>query len=195
MRIAGIVLAAGAGERMGGAKQLLPFRDHTVLEAVIDAAVGSVLDEVVVVTGFHHDRVAAIVPEGLRVATNPDPGQGNLSSLRVGVEATGPADAIVLLLGDHPEVRSDTVDALIAAWSADREWAAVCSYRGELFHPFLMGPVCVAGIGSLSGRKPLWRYLVTDPPHPVLHVPIDRVVPIDVDTPDDYRRLTEGESS
>jgi molybdenum cofactor cytidylyltransferase len=192
MGIAAIVLAAGAGERMGAAKQLLPFQGATVLEAVVAAATGSVVDEVVVVTGFHHDRVAAVVPSGVTVVTNPDPGRGNLSSLRTGLSVTGSVEGIVLLLADHPEVTPDIVDALVAAWKRERPWAAVCSYRGVVSHPFLMGPRCLCGLGHLSGPKPLWRYLVTDPPHPVLHVPLDRTVPIDIDTPDDYRRLIDG---
>jgi len=184
------VLAAGAAERMGTAKQLLPYGPGTVLGSVVAAAMQSQLDRVVVVTGFHADAVERMLGEDVTVVRNPDPSRGNRSSLLAGADAVADAAAVVLLLGDHPETEAGDIDAVVAAWRADHPLAAVCDFRGTVTHPFLLSRECLGEVRRLAGPKPLWRHLVEEPVHEVTRVPVDRAAPIDVDTPDDYRRLT-----
>jgi len=57
--VTAVVLAAGASERMGEPKLLLPYRDSTVLNATISAVESSAVERIVVVTGFGADRIEA----------------------------------------------------------------------------------------------------------------------------------------
>ncbi|MCJ7779314.1 MAG: NTP transferase domain-containing protein, partial [Acidimicrobiia bacterium] len=57
--VTGIVLAAGASERMGQPKLLLPYRGSTVLDATIAAVEASVADRVIVVVGFKAEMIEA----------------------------------------------------------------------------------------------------------------------------------------
>ena len=57
MRITGILLAAGMSTRMGRPKQLLPFKNETVIETVISTLLASSLDEVLVVLGHKHELI------------------------------------------------------------------------------------------------------------------------------------------
>lgn len=183
---AAVVLAAGAGERMGRAKQLLPYGRSTLVERAVDAALGAGL-ETVVVTGFHAARVEGVLAgRPVRIVRNPDPARGNLSSLRVAVATLDAGRPLVLLLGDTPDVDAEVVRALVDAWRRDPAWAAICRYRDGRAHPLLLGPQAVAGLADLEGPKPLWRYLGTEARGRVLEVPIDRPAPVDVDTPADY---------
>lgn len=56
-KVGGIILAAGCGSRMGKVKQLLPFRDSTLLGRVLDTVQGAGLDSIVLVLGFEAGRI------------------------------------------------------------------------------------------------------------------------------------------
>ncbi len=162
---------------------------------VVDAAVTSSLDRVVVVTGRAAEEVtASLAGAGAVVAHNPDYRTGNVSSLLCGVAAAGSFDAAMVLLGDMPEVEMSVIDAMAAAWRALRPWAAYAAYDdGRPNHPFVLSTQAVDEVRATPGSKPLWRLLVTDPPHPVLAVALARPVPVDVDTVADYDRLLARE--
>lgn len=177
---------------MGRPKLALPYRGSTLLAAVVGNALASTAQPVIVVTGFDAETIEPLVPDGARIVRNPDPSRGNLSSLLAGIAAAGDADAVVLVLGDEPEVTAETIDALVACWEHDRPWAIVAEYEGTIAHPFLLSAECLAGLGGLSGERPLWRYLVAEPPRPVARLERPGSPPVDVDDPDDYRRLLEN---
>jgi len=188
-RLACVILAAGEALRMGVAKPALPFGDSTMVGAVIDVAKSAGLDPVVVVTGFHADEVADAVGDSAMIARNSDPGRGNMSSLLVGLDATGDVDAVVVLLSDMPFVDASTVVALCQGLidsDANCGWTSYTDGRG---HPIAFTPNGIEAIGSLSGTKALWPYfdsLGTDEGYELV---IDDTVPSDINTPDDYDDL------
>lgn len=117
---AAVILAAGAGRRLGGvAKALLLHRGRTYLEnvAIAARAVGLV-DAVVVVGAPFGDVVAAHARQlGLRVRVNSAPERGMASSVALGFEAisAGPAAWAWLWPVDHPTVQASTLRALQSA--------------------------------------------------------------------------------
>jgi len=149
-----VVLAAGAGARLGGvAKALLPAGATSFLGAIAatlaEAGVGA--GRVVVVVGEPHG--AAVAAEaarlGLACVVNPEPGRGMASSVAVGfadADVRFP-DAIVGLLWpvDHARVGAAAVRAVIAAVAAGAA-AAIPTWDGRGGHP-----VAVA--------RPLWPAL------------------------------------
>lgn len=191
--VVGIVLAAGLSERMGGdtPKQVLPVGGQPMIVSVVEAAGASALDRVVVVTGAGAPDVRAALPRAhVTFAHNPDFPTGNLSSLRVGLEAASPCGAVVLLLSDMPEVDVVAIDAMVDVWRREEPWAAVAVYGdGVPNHPFLLSDQAIDGVARIGGRKPLWRMLVESPTHPVTEVRFDRPAPVDVDTAEDYAEL------
>ena len=74
------------------------------------------LREVVVVLGDDAEAIErAIEWRGERRVRNPDPGRGLSSSLSVGLDSISPtATAALIVLGDQPGLRADTVGALLA---------------------------------------------------------------------------------
>ncbi|MDQ3783189.1 MAG: NTP transferase domain-containing protein [Actinomycetota bacterium] len=184
---------AGESSRLdlGIPKQLLDVAGRSMARVVVDSAVTSSLDRVVAVTGRAADEVtASLAGVGAVVAHNPDYRTGNVSSLLAGVADAGSFDAAMVLLGDMPEVDTAVIDTITAAWRAHRPWAAYAVYDdGRPNHPFVLSSDAVAVVRATPGSKPLWRLLVTDPPHAVLAVPVARPVPVDVDTVADYDRL------
>jgi molybdenum cofactor cytidylyltransferase len=99
------------------------------------------------------------------------------------------ADGIVLMLGDQPGVERETVAKLIDSGSGAA--ITVCQYSDGIGHPFWLGRTVFDELAELHGDKGVWR-LIESGRFGVRRVPIDDVVPLDVDTWDDYRRLLES---
>jgi CTP:molybdopterin cytidylyltransferase MocA len=124
VRLGAVVLAAGAGARLGGvAKALLTRGARTYLESIADAAraVAPTAAVVVVVGPPHGDAVARCARSlGLDVAVNPEPDRGMASSVAIGFAAlaAAPADAAWLWPVDHPAVQPATLARVAAALAA-----------------------------------------------------------------------------
>lgn len=170
--LAAVILAAGAGRRLGGAaKALLPIGGRTYL-AAIAATARALVDAVVVVGAPFGDEVAAHARElGLRVQVNPDPSRGMASSIALGFAALAVGEAAWLWPVDHPAVRVDTLARLVAALGAHD--VAQPRYAGAGGHPPLV-------------RRAVWPALAacdlaSDGARGVLRA-VDRVV-VEVDDP------------
>jgi molybdenum cofactor cytidylyltransferase len=87
-----------------------------------------------------------------------------------------------------PGVGAETIDAVAAGWARERAWAAVTSYRGERGHPFVFAQSAFGALRALHGDKAVWK-LIEQRPEGVLEVPVDRALPRDVDTWDDYEAV------
>src|SRR5271168_417218 len=105
-RITGVVLAAGSSRRLGTPKQVLPYRDTTVLGATLDVARDVGFDQLIVTLGGAAEAVLdAVRMDGADVVTADDYGTGCSASLRVALEWVDPqAAGIVLMLGDQPQL-------------------------------------------------------------------------------------------
>jgi molybdenum cofactor cytidylyltransferase len=192
--VVGVVLAAGAATRMGRPKQLLPYRGRSLIQHAVDTAEASRLDRVVVVTGAYADDVEGELRTARAVTIrNPDFRRGNMSSLECGAMAMPNADAYLLLMGDHPDVPVEVIDAMVQLWRDEQPWGAVAVYRDHIAHPFLLSRAALDEAMSIGGPKLLWRLLGEDATGRVVRVTFELDPPSDVNTPEDYGRLVDGE--
>lgn len=188
-RLCGIVLGAGSSRRLGRPKQTLPLGDTTLLGWVVHDVEASSLDRVIVVVGGAEEQArAGLVPGRAEVVSNSSYATGCASSLLAGLDAAGDCDAVMLLLGDMPGVDKDVVDSVRSEWEAGRPWAAVTDYRGQPGHPFVFSADAFATLRSLHGDKAVWKILDAQPER-VVRIAVDRPLPLDVDTWEDYRAV------
>ncbi|MBK7539072.1 MAG: NTP transferase domain-containing protein [Myxococcales bacterium] len=137
-----LVLAAGRGQRLGGAaKALLTLRSgETYLERIWATATAAGIARGAVVVGPPHGaQVAACARRlGLVVLDNPRPELGMASSIEHGFTwaATTGASGALLWPCDHPKVAPATITALLSAASA--EAGAVPEVDGRGGHPALV---------------------------------------------------------
>jgi molybdenum cofactor cytidylyltransferase len=195
--IAGIVLAAGLSRRMGRTKAFLQLGGRSFLERAVGALRDGGCDPVVVVAGPHGDAGAdevalTAVRLGAVVARNPDAESPQVASLRAGLGALGAAvEAVVVTPVDVPRVDAETVRALAAVFETSRAPLARPFDGVRHGHPVLFS-------------RALWPELMADPlpegARSVIHAHAGeraevrvRALPADVDTPEEYRRLLEGE--
>jgi molybdenum cofactor cytidylyltransferase len=183
----GLVLAAGGSMRLGEAKQLLPYRGRTLLDATLEMARDCGFDQLLVTLGGSAEAVKTTVNlTGTDTVENPDFSSGCGSSISTAVGATDArADALVLLLGDQPGVRATDVVRLIGAAATP---LGVCRYHDGPGHPFLFRREVFGELRGLHGDKAVWKLLHSGR-FAVTEVPVDGPVPIDVDTREDYERL------
>ena len=187
--IAVVVLAAGRGERFGGAapKQLAELGGRPLVAHALDAARASDAGAVTVVVS--DDRVAALVPDGVEVVRNPTPESGIASSLQVALRALEPraeVDAVVVGLADQPLVGAAAYRRVASAYD-DGVRLAVATYRGARGNPVLIARRHWSEALDLDGdegaRVLLRRYGTTE-------VPCDDTGdPSDVDTRADLAAL------
>jgi molybdenum cofactor cytidylyltransferase len=190
--VTGLVLAAGGSARLGEAKQLLAYRGRTLLDATLDTAREAGFDQLLVTLGGSGDEVRERVDlGGAEVVENPAFGTGCGSSVSTAVASVdAQADGLVLLLGDQPGVRAETVTRLVEA--AARTPLGVCRYDDGLGHPFWFRRDVFAELTTLHGDKAVWKLLHSGR-YEVTELPVDGPVPIDVDTRADYERLLAGD--
>ena len=190
-RVTGVVLAAGGSRRLGTPKQLLPYRDTTVLGATLDVARSAGFDQLIVTLGGTAQAVCdAVALDGAEVVAVEDFGTGCSASLRAALTRVHPqATGIVLMLGDQPCVDPATVRRL--ATEGPSTDMMVCRYDNGIGHPFWLGRSVFSDLCQLHGDKGVWK-LVESGRHPVHEVAVGGPVPLDVDTWDDYRRLLKS---
>ena len=153
--VAAILLAAGRGTRFGDELKLLAqIGGKALVRHAAEAAVGSLVDPVIVVTGYRSNEVeAALHGLPVQILYNPLFAQGLSTSLKAGFSALPPTtQAAVILLGDMPFVKADLIDALVAEWRESGEPAAlVPTLNGRRGNPVVLSRGVQAVIKGLSG--------------------------------------------
>jgi molybdenum cofactor cytidylyltransferase len=138
-RIVAVVLAAGAGRRFGGRKQLAGLRGRPLLEHALAAAAAGPGETTVLVLGADADEVErGIELGGAAVVRCPDWERGQGASLRAGLAALGPEVAAALVtLGDEPFVAPAASRRLVAARRSGLA-ALRATYGDRPGHPVLI---------------------------------------------------------
>lgn len=199
---AGVILAAGESSRMGTDKALLPWPPRAAgqlpsTESFLSAAIRSLAlstDFVVVVAGQNEAALAPVVyANGASIVVNPDPSNGQFSSLQIGLHEVlnRGRDAALITLVDRPPANVATVQTLRDSFEAAPQsvWALIPEFSGKHGHPFV------------AGREIIERFLrepVTGNARDVEHRHQDHVqylavndanVALNINTPEDYALL------
>ncbi|WP_265447111.1 nucleotidyltransferase family protein [Flexivirga meconopsidis] len=147
MTVAALILAAGAGRRMGAPKALIRDADgRSWVERAVQVAADAGCRSVVVVSGAAGDQVEALLDEavlkqaGACVIRNEQWAAGMGGSLRAGLsvlhERPGVTAALVCLV-DLPDVGADVLRRV--ALGARRDTLSRATYGGSPGHPVLLG--------------------------------------------------------
>jgi len=189
MTIAAVILAAGLSHRMGELKQLLPWKNGTILGSTIDLYIGSPVDKTIVVVGYCAEKIIDLLKDKpVEWVVNQEYESGMASSLRAGIKNLGPeVQACLLGLGDTPLIKSETVAKIVEAYRQFGKEIVIPCYKGRKGHPVLMTrrffPELLNVQGDLGARTVIQTHqsvvyrLETD----------DEGVIIDLDTPASYQ--------
>ena len=188
VRVAGVILAAGSGSRMGTfPKVLLELDGKPLLQHVIEQAMGSQLAEVHVVLGYENVRVLELIPENspVQITVNPDYEQGQSTSVKAGFRSISSSmSAGMVLLGDQPGISSGLIDQMIRAHALERPSLVIPRYNGQRGNPVIIDRSLFGEIEALNGDTGA-RALFTAHHHDVRYVDFPFPAPPDIDTPAD----------
>lgn len=189
--IAAVILAAGQASRMGSPKQLLDWHGQPLVRAVVQQALDSAADTVVVVLGAAFDAVRATLSDlPITIVENPDFAQGQSTSLRSGILALDDTvEAVLVLLADQPFVTASTLDRLISSWHEQRAPIIVSVYQGQRGHPVLFARSVFAELLAITGDQGA-RHVIQAYRDQVRCIEFAESLALaDIDTPEDYRAL------
>ena len=194
--IAGIVLAAGESSRMGTDKARLGYKNSTFLETILNTLGAAGVERVAVVLGHHAEEIRRTMNlGGAEVSINGDYRRGQTSSLQTGLKALEGTEleAVIVCLVDHPAVSSETLRRLVNSFSESRAPVVIPTYRGRRGHPVVIGHPLFDELRSLGpdagANTVVHRYQAV-----AQFVEVnDLGVLLDIDDPESYRKLIEGE--
>ncbi len=192
---AGIILAAGESTRFGQPKQLLKLKNKYLIEWVIDASLGSLLSQIVLVLGHEHQKILHALGtkaqhSRLQVVINHKHKQGQSVSLQTGVlKIRNIFPPVMFLLGDQPMLESETIDYLLEQfWSSDKD-ICVPAYLGKRGNPAIFSKRLYNQLLQIKGDIGA-REIIKTQPENVLDVEVQNPrCLIDVDTENDFEKL------
>jgi molybdenum cofactor cytidylyltransferase len=190
--VAPVVLAAGDSSRMGYPKALLKTGSHTFLSLILETLGSACPGVVTVVVGRHAEEIRRLtVDPRVRFLVNPRPELGQISSIQLVLRNLEPdLSGCLIWPVDQPMVSAALVRALIGVFNGSGAWIVVpaCGgrrghpvvFRRELFQELLAWP---------EGESP--KKLIRMHSARTLLVPTEETAVLDdIDTPEDYYRLT-----
>lgn len=194
--ISGLILGAGASQRFGEPKQLLPFADTTMLGWVFaQTQRAMLLDETIVVLGRSADEIRERIDFGdAKVVENLVFAEGCASSYRAGIaELDSQSDAIMIILGDQPGITPEIINHLADEWRQSNAPIAVCLYEGRKGHPMIFARSLFDQLKTLHGDKAAWK-LVDRHASSVLEVKVALPFPENINTREDFERMQKATS-
>jgi molybdenum cofactor cytidylyltransferase len=195
-RVSAVVLAAGRSARMGEAKQLLRVGRRTVLERTLENVRGARVDEIVLVLGATEEAIRQKLPanalEGLKIVVNEDYAEGMASSLSAGLAAVDPEiNAALIVLGDQPFVRAETIDRILEVYCESGAEIVVPFYKGQRGNPVLLDRTVFAEAMALEGDTGCRAIFGSHAAGLVEANVNDEGILLDIDTRGDYERLRD----
>ncbi|WP_030940570.1 nucleotidyltransferase family protein [Streptomyces sp. NRRL S-646] len=192
-QVAGLVLAAGGGRRLGGRpKALLQHHGRPLVEHAVGVLLAAGCTRVHVVLGARAEAVREQAElEGCVLVENPQWEQGMGTSLRAGLDSlagTGARAALVSLV-DQPGIGPEAAGRVLAAYR-DETSLASAAYDGVRGHPVLFGSAHWAQIAeTATGERGARAYLKAHEPAITLIECGDVAQPYDIDTEADLVHL------
>ena len=189
MRVGAVLLAAGQGSRMGNQpKAMLRLQGVPLINRHLIALSGTGVDEVVVVTGFYHEHIEPLVHAfPVQIARNADPGAGQASSVRLGVETIGDRfDAVIMMLCDQPLISANDVTALISAFKKRTHGEIVVPVvAGQRGNPIVLSGKAIGEILALGQNMYCRKYIDAHPELVTFYETDNEHFVADVDTRED----------
>ncbi|MED2974200.1 nucleotidyltransferase family protein [Fictibacillus sp. B-59209] len=194
----GIVPASGFSRRMGSQKLVLPWRNKAILSHVLETAAQSHLKGIyTVIPEGEEERKHIVLKVGCNPIINTLPSNGIGHSLSLAIsKLPHTADAVMILLGDQPELRREDIQRVLLRFAhfqsgTDKGSRVVIQTRygdGQVGHPILFSKSFFSDLAQLEGDRGGNRIIRSNSDCSLL-VESPHRYPPDIDTMADYEKL------
>jgi molybdenum cofactor cytidylyltransferase len=190
--IAPIILAAGDSTRMGYPKALLPLGGDIFLTRILKTLRSVGFPPATIVLGNAAPKIRpCIIDWQAEVCINPDPGRGQLSSIRIALEHIAPESGAAMLWPvDQPAMSEILVRDLVQLFIRSEALVALPIVGTRRGHPAIVDRILFKEFMETpldEGAKPVF----------LRHQKATAILPTneqaaveDIDTPEDYKTLT-----
>jgi molybdenum cofactor cytidylyltransferase len=187
-----IILAAGSSSRLGRPKQLLCYKGKSLICNIVDAAIDSKPDQIIVVTGYLADEVSKDLDKRkVELVFNKHWGEGMGSGIVIGLnrllQLKSEIQNVILTVCDQPFVTSDFLSNLLSEKNKSKKTIVASAYAGTYGTPALFDRTHFQSLLSLKGTegaKKLLEQLKED----MISLPFEKGS-LDIDTEADYIKL------
>ena len=197
LRVAGVVLAAGASRRMGPGrnKMLLELEGEPLVRRAVRRALTAGLSPVVVVLGHEADRARAVLADlPVEIALNPNFTGPTSTSLHLGLDLLGQdVDAAVVLLGDMVHVGEAALAELVTRACTSDAPLIVSRYGDVTAPPLLFRRALFGELRAWTGEG-CGKAVVQAHQREALYVDRGPEMLADVDTPADFQKAQNSSS-
>lgn len=184
MSVFGIVLAAGRGRRMGGAKHLRAVQGRPMLAHVLDALRPACDGLVCVLRPGDADGAALLAELDVAVAWAEPADEGRAASVRAGVRAAPPGSDLLFALADQPFLGPDDFARLVELQRETGAGIVHAAYAGERGSPVLFAARYRGDLEALRGREG-GRAVIAAHREDARAVELDPALGRDLDHPED----------
>ena len=193
-----IVLAAGGAARMNGTpKQLLHFREKTLLRTAVETAVETVCKPVIVVLGANFDRTKAEISDlEAEICFNENWQSGLSSSIKCGLrkllEIHPQSSAVIISLGDQPLIKAEMFDQFVKKFRETKKPIIAAEYGETVGVPALFAGEIFDELFQVENDKGA-RSIIEKYKNSTEKIPLPEAA-FDIDTLEDYENLIENYS-
>jgi len=138
--LAAVILSAGASSRMGRPKALIPFRESTFLEHLLQVSRHPKVGVTRVVLGSAGNEIRSLAKlDPTVVVINPVWEQGQLSSIVAALLSLSdtPTDGMLLCPVDHPLVTASLIAKLVEMFYSSGKPIVLPTFNGRRGHPVI----------------------------------------------------------
>ena len=189
-----IILAAGNSSRLGQPKQLLPYKDDTLLQHIIAEAAVIKDTVLIVVTGANHELIEKNIDSKVKISFNHDWELGMSSSINKGLsellQSNPEIEKCIVAVCDQPFVSHSVFENLITEYDVTGKGIVASTYAETFGTPVLFDKKYFDDLLDLKGqegaKKVITRFL-----DDTASIPFEKGN-IDIDTEEDYNKLISG---
>lgn len=186
--ITGIILASGFSKRMKKDKLLISLGGQTIIEYVINAAVNSNLDRIILV--YRKEDVKKIAQKyQIETLYNNNSHLGQSQAMKLGIEATNDETSFMFIMGDQPFITTSLINKLISEYKNTELPISVPFYNGNRGMPIIISNEYRDKLLKVEGDKG-GRDIISKNHNKVHRVYMDDIkLGIDIDTPEDLEKV------
>ncbi len=152
MRLGAVLMASGAAERFGENKLLCPVDGVPIIERVFSAVPAGLFARANVVSCYP-EILALAAERGYEAIPNPQSGEGQSASIRLGLAPLQDMDGVLFAVCDQPWLTRRSVERVLGAFSRDPDKICSLSWQGRRGSPVVFPKTLYPELMELGGDQ------------------------------------------